>query len=611
MNLQKKHKLISFGLLLFFLCSFNHLFSQQQTAYEKRISEITQKYFSICYYGYNKQLTMSEKVQLQMLTSGEDARNFILGLGILNYAMNHTETETKTLTTQFNNELNSAEKLKTKVDFQREKERKALQAQKKFDKSDAGRIRLKIKSEFQSWNQKGEFEKQGDYDLRLQTHSKEKYTEICINAIKNEVDEYFNNYSSSLKIQLLKYDSENEYFPISFKFNGKEWQNKLKIPINNAENFKSNWGNLNWKKNYYDWCLVENSLCPTLVILESIDENTQYKFPVIITNQSDIIYHFDDFEIFNSYLKGFVFKYSDTKIIVEEQIMKQQLLDSLETEKIIQKLDSVFELYNLQLLQNPYNLTKKTMPNYDKTGLIKANETDYYRSLNNIKYDFEMLNKNMEQELKTQNPSEYCRIFYLKNTDKKAKADKMYIECKCIYPQRVNFDLKFISENINDCGCRSNEYVINRKLFASKAEFDFFYDKGDEVLKTEIATRIVKREEEKAISEFKTNVSTIEILNFKDINGGDTGSSILDELTIGNNPNNINKEELTKYYVQKISIYKDKSYYSNIIDFIIDANKGLKKEWIKKGELFVDKIEFYEAYVSGNYKQILKNKKQK
>lgn len=54
-----------------------------------------------------------------------------------------------------------------------------------------------------------------------------------------------------------------------------------------------------------------------------------------------------------------------------------------------------------------------------------------------------------------------------------------------------------------------------------------------------------------------------------------------------------------------------KSYYSQVIDFVIKTNKGLNKEWSKNGQFFESKDEFYNAYLSDDYKKILKESKKK
>ena len=56
---------------------------------------------------------------------------------------------------------------------------------------------------------------------------------------------------------------------------------------------------------------------------------------------------------------------------------------------------------------------------------------------------------------------------------------------------------------------------------------------------------------------------------------------------------------------------RNKSYYPQIMDSVIETNKGLSKEWTKNGQYFKNKIDFYDAYLSDNYNQILKDNKKK
>jgi len=54
-------------------------------------------------------------------------------------------------------------------------------------------------------------------------------------------------------------------------------------------------------------------------------ENLKYEFPFLLENQSEIIYSFDDFELNNPHLKGFIFKYSNAKeMIVEENETREK-----------------------------------------------------------------------------------------------------------------------------------------------------------------------------------------------------------------------------------------------------------------------------------------------
>lgn len=51
--------------------------------------------------------------------------------------------------------------------------------------------------------------------------------------------------------------------------------------------------------------------------------------------------------------------------------------------------------------------------------------------------------------------------------------------------------------------------------------------------------------------------------------------------------------------------------YPKIVRLMLENNKAMAKEWQKNGKYFDDEIKFYEAYIAGNYKEILKGNKRK
>jgi hypothetical protein len=235
------------------------------------------------------------------------------------------------------------------------------------------------------------------------------------------------------------------------------------------------------------------------------------------------------------------------------------------------------------------------MPDYIKMVEEGNKSTNYETCLRALESQYEKLNSSFENKMMSKNPSEYCKIYYSQNPNKKIEADEKYIECWCNYSKREDFDLKFIKGSLYNCNCREQEYRRNGKLFTSKDEFDTFYNKGNEVLQEEIAVR-----------EFTSQASTIESLNFKDLNRSGTGRAVMSDLSGYNVNQNI---ELENKYVQKIASYKEKSSYLRIVEFVVDTNGVLSKEWAKNGNYFNGKVEFYEAFISDDYKKILKNKK--
>lgn len=283
-----------------------------QTPYQKKQFELAKKYFQI-FYGY--QMTMSESVFFEQIAEGKEVRDFLLGLGILSYAMEHSEAQVEYVLAQMEKEYEAAEKLKNETDFRLEKEAKDLKAKKDYKNTDVEAIRKNVKSKFEKWNTKGEFEKESYYIERLKNESQTVFDSICMEQIKARVD----TISDSFHSEILLYNSEDEFFPLKFEFNNIEWQCNLNVPIAQAENFKKNFYDINFEIDEYDWVYVGDRLCPTLLTTKypnsaKFQWTPKYKLPVTLSNtQTEITLPFDSLEIVNKYLDGYVFKLSEAK----------------------------------------------------------------------------------------------------------------------------------------------------------------------------------------------------------------------------------------------------------------------------------------------------------
>lgn len=187
-----------------------------------------------------------------------------------------------------------------------------------FIYNDREMLQKNIKTSFLKWSQKGEFEKQADYEERIQKQSQNKFTEICVKEIKKKTNSFR---SSDLSVSLLTYDAENEFFPTVFKFKGREWKNQVKISIDKAQNFKENeWRKFQWQKEKSTWCFIDNGLFPSKIYLESNSFDITFNLP--LSNQEEITVAFNDLGIENPYVKDFIFNYS-TAIEKENNINSQ------------------------------------------------------------------------------------------------------------------------------------------------------------------------------------------------------------------------------------------------------------------------------------------------
>lgn len=549
---MKNFKTFLLFILLFFFCS-NTVLAQNivPTPYQKKQLELSKKWLQTLG-GYR--MTMSDEVFYEKSANGKGVVELALGLAILDYPNKHSKSQCDKVFAQMKNEFNQAEKLKNATDFKLEKESKAIAEQDAIYKTDRGSIVKDIKSKFEKWNQKGEFEKDADYLKRLQVESQNMFEEICIEQIKNKIKNYSDN--NNLSKELLTYNSEGEYFTVIFKINGKEWQNRINIPIAKAENFKKNWSYLRFKIDDYDWCFVENSLCPTLLKLEENKENYNYEFPSSLKNQTEIFYPFSNLDINNPYLKDYIFKYSNAKVITEQQEKQKLRLDSLEIAEYNQKLDSIFKDYNSQLLKNSHNLNKNVMSGYGKVTSKQNSKNEFSESVSYIKYNFERLNNNFEYDYE-------------------------------------------------------KEFQENRNLFTNKEEFDNFYNKGDKIYLVEAGKR-------KVFKVLKVNSAFIESMDFqKDKRESFASGFARGLLANANDGRNIptidySNENKTRHNILSlINENENESFYPQILDFVIETNKSLNKEWSKNGQFFESKQAFYKAYLSEEYKAILKENKGK
>jgi hypothetical protein len=154
-------------------------------------------------------------------------------------------------------------------------------------------------------------------------------------------------------------------------------------------------------------------------------------------------------------------------------------------------------------------------------------------------------------------------------------------------------------------------------VFSTKEEFEQFYKQGKEIWQAEINNRTAKKEEEEIMSFLQSHLNLIKTMDFqKEMSesfGSSLGKGILVVATGVNLPSSdykkLNQERAT--ILRSINGVKDKSCYPKVVEFVIENNKGLNKEWTNNGQFFESKSDFYDAFISQKYKQILNDKKKK
>lgn len=596
--------------VLLFICSllFNEVQAQKQTVYEKKTLEIKKKYVKKMLID---QGSWSQRSEFELNYSNEDYLNTVLILGAIAHPI-YTEALIK--------ELKLAEKLKTEIDFKREKEKRDKEAllygqkpnsiknelpqstdeyKNNYVLSVKEQLKERIRLDFDNWTRKGEFEKEIDFYNRLESQSKVEFDKICIEKIKSE----FTNIKSELEVKLLNYDSENEFFIIQINLQDFARMEKLYISIDNAELFKDNWDSFSLLiHDEAEWCFIENKLIPTSILLINNELGVgPIEIQLNLKSSNPLEFNYFDLGINNPNPKLLDLKFNYSKFLENEKEVElfKLKLDSLELVGYNNLLDSVYYFYNAELLENPYNVNQVSLEvsyNIDKNS---DRELSYNKEVLLIENRFKETVNQIEGDLLIKNPNEFVKLFYSINPDKELVADSLYLDCKCHYLKRSEFDLKFIKNEVIINDCRENKFKEVGVYFSNKEEFNRFYDFGDEILTDEVKVR-----------EFKSYKSEIAELSFKNVNKLRTREKeIKDEKLFALSKEIVssitNKEDLAKYFVNIIESFKENFGYQAIVDFTIENNKELSKEFKKNGVKFLNKIDFFEAYLSGDYKKRL------
>lgn len=480
---MKKLKIISL-LILVLILELNFLYSQnnQPTLYQKKQLELSKKWFQILT-GY--QMSMTEVAFYEEITSGKDVKDFVLGSAIIIFATYNSSEHCEKIFSQMVKEFKESEKLKNEIDYRiekeflikkenKEKEEKLRIEREKFEETDYGGILIEILESFRQWNQRGEFERETEYNIRLEKYSINVFDSICAEYTFRRIYHFdLNDYEKEISI----YDSEIESFIISFNFNNNYLQYKIIIPFNQAQNFKNSFPYSRFYDDKYNWCFINNSLCPTSIIIQNENDNLNYLLSISTNGQKEIEYYFDSLKIQNEYLSGYKYKLSNYKIKEEKKIHKKRYLDSIQVIEYNLRIDSVVNSYNKSLLENPYNINQIVIKDYPQI-------TDP----NNIH-------------------SQYSSYIFVINKKDSELREKFILDYEM-------------------------EYIYRGYEFKDKQEFRQFYTKGLSFYNNEL-------ERKKIFQDFSSNAYTIQKMNFrkvrKEIDDSTFYSNTLPLETIRNN----------------------------------------------------------------------------
>lgn len=240
--------------------------------------------------------------------------------------------------------------------------------------------------------------------------------------------------------------------------------------------------------------------------------------------------------------------------------------------------------YEIPVL-DPEEPQNSTIPTLSKK--IKAKMLEEYSDL---------INGNMERNLQINQPDKY-NTGYITNylnlhPEKKEVVERLYLDYRCedAKTQR-KYIQAYLEKGTTARTCRQSQWYSYRQFFDSQEEFDQLYDKATS--DREFKQEIIRRDNAfQKLSELKIYVSD----HIKKIN-----------------LSNINKKpsEETSEVVKILNTLKRTYFYDRAVSYLIGALPKVQNEYEKNGQYFKSEMEFFEAYTSDSYNNILKENKKK
>ena len=550
--------------ILLVLCA-STLFTFADTAYEKKIEEILMKYYTIFKYGY------------QRPPSSEDYMTVAFGgmdLVMLEYALEYPN-QYATLLKQMEIEMERAESLMTDEDRLKE-----------WKKSDYGKMTTWIQDQYSSKFTKDEFETSKQFYTRIEPAAKSLFNELCVTL--------YEQITQSLKIKIypVGYDAETQTSTVkiceTFKYSDnelkKEFSIKLQIPSHQARNFKEYEVSGSQIKNI-KFGIIDNK--------EVYVISAQVPFLLGSNRDGDQMINI---------------KYPDSKkatsfVFNSEQIDKNAPWSVKWDSKTIAEQKEILDSYNKNLSDSVFACNKRlsTNPYFSVSLNVKINTNDfllnksllgssiqdittaYNHCLLKLQKEYNTFNESLEMVCKMKNPYYHAKIYCQEHPDFAIKVDSIYHNYRCQYSADEIAIKLLAGQTISGQTCQESQYANYKHLFKSQEEFLMWYNKTREEFDQEIEKRAQKYDS----FERYLNNGTYEKLYFQDAKLA--GSSQV---------------------LGIIAQYDELKEMCNMpADKLIAKNKKMATEMQKTSMYWSNADEFFAAYISGNYKQIIKDKK--
>lgn len=555
--------------ILLVLCA-STLFTFAETAYEKKVEDIKTKYFSIFKYGYQRTLTMEDYFIISM-SGGIDGAT---ALAAMDYALKYPDNF-EILSNQMKNELEKAKSLMTDEDRLNE-----------WKQSEYGQMVSWIQNQYSSKFTKDEFETSKQFYTRIEPAAKSLFNELCVTLYEQITQ------SLKIKISPVGYDAEIQTSTVkiceTFKYNDnelkKEFSIKLQIPSHQARNFKEYEVSYSQIKNI-KFGIIDNK--------EVYVISAQVPFLLGSNRDGDQMINI---------------KYPDSKkatsfVFNSKQIDKNAPWEIFwnaekieESKKLISQYNKVLNdsvsAYKIKLGKHPYfhislgikiNTNDFLLP----TTMIGASTQDiktaYNKNLSKLSEEYHKLYNSIENICKTKFLKYYADVYCQLHPEFAEQVKSIYHNYRCQYSADKIAIKLLAGQTISGQTCQESQYANYKHLFKSQEEFLMWYNKTRDEFDQEIEKRAQKYDS----FERYLNNGTCEKLYFQDAKLA--GSSQV---------------------LGIIAQYDELKEMCNMpADKLIAKNKKMATEMQKTSMYWSNADEFFAAYISGNYKQIIKDKK--
>ena len=272
------------------------------------------------------------------------------------------------------------------------------------------------------------------------------------------------------------------------------------------------------------------------------------------------------------------------------------------------KIGPIKQCYSeLRMLCNSYNAQLKENPYYDGFKITynltyKGNLHQLRRECDSIKAaiteQYNHLSKGqMENNMRENDLAKYITIYQTIHSECKQGIDSLRFEYRCeSFSKQDSTILLFVEHKELPLSCRERQYQQHQNLFTDKVEFDAIYNsKQAESFQSEIDYRLELRPWlDKFIDLVKTNPDA-KLQGMIKAKDGSIPYRIYSYL----------RNFAADYNTQD----KRDHFYNEAVNAIFEYNVRVNEEYTKNEHFFKSRQEFVDAYITTEYKKILKTKK--